>query len=176
MKANKYQELSKRSLNPDLHPNEQLINAVLGLAGETGEICSVIQQSSEALNDNITFRYIEIMSSVGLLGDVIKKAKFHKHPIDSVDIVDISERITQLSHQLKDYALYREISFDLYIQLTTQDTDKIHEELGDVQWYISQAAYAIGSKLKSIMKRNIRKLAVRYAGGFSYQKSINREK
>ena len=46
MKANKYQRLAMRTANLDLSPEECLLNAVLGLAGESGELCKILSKVS----------------------------------------------------------------------------------------------------------------------------------
>lgn len=47
-------------------------------------------------------------------------------------------------------------------------------ELGDVCWYISLIATAIGTDLETVMQFNIDKLKTRYPDGFEIEKSINR--
>lgn len=56
------------------------------------------------------------------------------------------------------------------------DLDKKHlaEELGDVAWYLSVAADALGYSLQEIFKMNIEKLRDRYPDGFEEERSINR--
>lgn len=56
------------------------------------------------------------------------------------------------------------------------DRQKLIEELGDVLWYITSTAQLIESDLNEIMHYNREKLDKRYPGGFSKEKSINREK
>jgi len=48
------------------------------------------------------------------------------------------------------------------------------DELGDVLWYLAEAASAIGLTLDGIGWQNIEKLRQRYPGGFSQERSINR--
>lgn len=43
---------------------------------------------------------------------------------------------------------------------------KLIEELGDVAWYIAEAAYALDTDLESILAANIEKLKKRYPEGF----------
>lgn len=54
------------------------------------------------------------------------------------------------------------------------DTEKIAGELGDVLWYVAEAATAIGHTLEDIMLLNIAKLAKRYPEGFSTEASLQR--
>ena len=56
------------------------------------------------------------------------------------------------------------------------DKEKLALELGDIAWYLAEAAYAIGYDLDDIFKMNIEKLAKRYPHGFSKEDSINRNK
>jgi NTP pyrophosphatase (non-canonical NTP hydrolase) len=100
----KYEEAQKRTSGP----KSNLINSVLGLCGESGEVA-----------------------------DLIKKKEFQGHPLDR---------------------------------------EKLVEELGDVLWYLSEAARAIDSNLAEIARANIEKLRKRYPDGFSEERSIFREK
>lgn len=56
------------------------------------------------------------------------------------------------------------------------DLDKkaIALELGDVLWYLTEAAVALGYSLEDIMKMNIEKLSKRYPDGFDPERSKNR--
>jgi len=54
------------------------------------------------------------------------------------------------------------------------DRDALVKELGDVAWYLARAAAALNLPLEEVLQRNIEKLARRYPGGFSSEKSINR--
>lgn len=44
MTMNEYQELAQRTSNPALTQEEHLLNAMLGLAGETGECCDLVKK------------------------------------------------------------------------------------------------------------------------------------
>ena len=48
-------------------------------------------------------------------------------------------------------------------------------ELGDVAWYVAQAADALGYDLETILQMNIDKLKRRYPDGFDSKQSINRK-
>lgn len=52
--------------------------------------------------------------------------------------------------------------------------DELADELGDVLWYIAEAATSCGLNLAEIAQNNINKLSKRYPNGFSQQDSINR--
>ena len=53
--------------------------------------------------------------------------------------------------------------------------EKLAEELGDVLWYVAEAASACGLDLEKIAQDNVEKLRRRYPEGFSQERSINRE-
>lgn len=52
--------------------------------------------------------------------------------------------------------------------------DEIIKELGDILWYVTEAASALGYDLDIIARRNIRKLEKRYPQGFDVERSKNR--
>lgn len=52
--------------------------------------------------------------------------------------------------------------------------EKLIEELGDVLWYVAEAASAIGVNLSDVAAQNIAKLQKRYPDGFSEEASRNR--
>ena len=55
------------------------------------------------------------------------------------------------------------------------DRDALIKELGDVAWYLAEAAEALDLSLDEVFERNIEKLKKRYPEGFSSERSINRE-
>ncbi|RME08176.1 MAG: nucleotide pyrophosphohydrolase [Anaerolineae bacterium] len=52
---------------------------------------------------------------------------------------------------------------------------ELADELGDVLWYLAEAASAIGIPLEEIARQNVEKLRRRYPDGFSRERSIHRE-
>ena len=104
MTINEYQALAMRTLNPDLKEQEILLNSVMGLCGEAGEVI-----------------------------DHVKKHICHGHALDKQHLI---------------------------------------KELGDVAWYLAEAAHALGVSLEEVFEGNIEKLRKRYPKGFSTQKSI----
>lgn len=52
--------------------------------------------------------------------------------------------------------------------------EKLIEELGDVLWYVAEAASAVGVNLSDVAAQNIAKLQKRYPSGFSEEASRNR--
>lgn len=107
MDVNEYQNKAMRTLNKERSGKEILVNAALGLCGESGEAA-----------------------------DIIKKYVFHGHELDRESLI---------------------------------------KELGDVAWYIAEAATVLGISLEDVLNKNIEKLQKRYPDGFDSQRSINRE-
>ena len=54
------------------------------------------------------------------------------------------------------------------------DKEKFAKELGDIAWYLAEAATAIDIPLESVFQGNIEKLKKRYPEGFDTEKSLNR--
>lgn len=107
MTINEYQKLAMTTLNPQLSQQDVLINAVMGLCGESGEAI-----------------------------DIVKKHLHQGHDLDREALV---------------------------------------KELGDIAWYLAEAATALDMDLEEILAANIEKLRRRYPEGFSVQDSLRRE-
>ena len=54
-------------------------------------------------------------------------------------------------------------------------TDKLFDELGDVLWYVAEAASAMGCSLEDVAMHNVEKLRERYPEGFDADRSLHRE-
>lgn len=54
------------------------------------------------------------------------------------------------------------------------DEDVLIKELGDVAWYLAEAATALNVNLSEILEKNIKKLENRFPDGFNSNRSINR--
>ena len=55
------------------------------------------------------------------------------------------------------------------------DKEHLAKELGDIAWYLAEAATALDLSLEEILKANIEKLERRYPEGFDTRKSVERE-
>ena len=106
MTINEYQKLAMTTLNPALSERDVLINAVMGLCGESGEAI-----------------------------DIVKKHLAQGHELDREHLI---------------------------------------KELGDIDWYLAEAATVLGVELEDVLQRNIDKLKARYPEGFKVQDSVNR--
>ena len=56
------------------------------------------------------------------------------------------------------------------------DKEKLAKELGDIAWYLAEAATALDMDLEDILQANIEKLKKRYPEGFSCERSRTRLK
>ena len=56
------------------------------------------------------------------------------------------------------------------------DKERLIKELGDIAWYLAEAATALDLPLEQIFQANIDKLKKRYPNGFETERSMNREK
>jgi NTP pyrophosphatase (non-canonical NTP hydrolase) len=54
------------------------------------------------------------------------------------------------------------------------DREHLRKELGDIAWYLAEAADALGLTLEEVLRANIEKLAARYPEGFDAERSRNR--
>ena len=54
------------------------------------------------------------------------------------------------------------------------DRDHLAKELGDIAWYLAEAATALDIPLEDIFQANIDKLKKRYPEGFDTQRSLTR--
>ena len=56
------------------------------------------------------------------------------------------------------------------------DRERLAKELGDIAWYLAEAATALELPLEDILKANIEKLKKRYPEGFDEARSLARAK
>lgn len=64
MTLNDYQELAQRTSNRNLSADEHLLNAMLGLAGETGECCDLVKKCFYQDGRNIQEKLFDELSDV----------------------------------------------------------------------------------------------------------------
>lgn len=56
------------------------------------------------------------------------------------------------------------------------DKEHLAKELGDIAWYLAEAAFVLDMKLEDILTANIEKLKKRYPEGFEVKRSVTRIK
>ena len=54
------------------------------------------------------------------------------------------------------------------------DREHLKKELGDIAWYLAEAATALEIELSDVLEANIEKLKKRYPEGFQTKKSVER--
>ena len=54
------------------------------------------------------------------------------------------------------------------------DREHLKKELGDIAWYLAEAATALDITLESVLEANVEKLKKRYPEGFETKRSIER--
>ena len=107
MRIDDYQKEAMTLLNPALIEKDVLMNALMGLCGESGEAI-----------------------------DLMKKHLYQGHELDR---------------------------------------EKLIKELGDVAWYLAEAATGLGIDLSEVLQRNLDKLHAHYPDGFDTLRSQHRE-
>ncbi len=55
------------------------------------------------------------------------------------------------------------------------DKEKLIKELGDIAWYLAEAATGLNIDLSEVLRRNLEKLHARYPQGFDTLRSQHRE-
>lgn len=56
----------------------------------------------------------------------------------------------------------------------TLDKEHLAKELGDIAWYLAEAATALDLSLSDILQANLNKLEKRYPDGFETRRSLSR--
>lgn len=107
MNADEYQREAMKLLNPALTEKDVLMNALMGLCGESGEAI-----------------------------DLMKKHLYQGHGLDR---------------------------------------EKLVKELGDIAWYLAEAAMGLHIGLSEVLQGNLEKLHARYPQGFDTLRSQHRE-
>lgn len=175
MNADVYQNLALNFSVDHLTSAHRLLNAAVGLAGETGEVAALIH--SKVHGDHLTARYLTLVMTVGHLGEMIKKSRWHGHDLDYGQADATAQAIKRLAEQV-----INALGFEALHNAPTQDEvsidpivkDQASKEVGDVQWYAAQAADALNVPLSVVMSKNIEKLSRRYGRAFSVAASLNR--
>lgn len=70
----------------------------------------------------------------------------------------------------------KDILMNSVIGCWCRDKNHLIKELGDIAWYLAEAATALDVPLDTILQGNLDKLHKRYPDGFNTSASINRQK
>ena len=55
------------------------------------------------------------------------------------------------------------------------DVDVVADEIGDLEWFVSELCDCLGLDMEEVCKRNIEKLKKRYPQGFDAERSVHRD-
>jgi len=150
MNFNEYQiEAGKTAIYPNRSSN--LVYTVLGLCGEVGE-------AAEKLEYLIVEAYDQFDEDEQLV-----LVDLHNALMDMIDSARQAERLKKVirdGNRSDTTVLVQAIS-KLNSCITPTFHDAMSRELGDVLWYLSQAAWEIGVKFADLAKWNLNKLAIR---------------
>lgn len=172
MLANEYQVAAMRTATSNERantPEQRLLNAALGLVGESGEIADGMTTDSPFVNN-----VLSLSAHVGMLADMVKKELFHGHDFDY-------EEMRNTLATLKSVIASAEMNLDRYndsgapvFVVSQPDKEHLEKEAGDIAWYVALVATAINVPLAQVFRTNIAKLQKRYKNGFSAEASRNR--
>lgn len=186
-----YQRLAMCTANSNpaaATPKAKLENAALGAIGESGEIAAIMHLVNEVHGNADSYLYdlLDIAIHNGFAADRLKKEAFHGHaPSEQRPETVFYSIIGSANHAIR--ALRsgdRSPRFDQIMshaipEVQTEIMNGLHEELanelGDLLWYLTLAADAIGVPLEEIAQKNVEKLRRRYPDGFDAERSRNRE-
>jgi NTP pyrophosphatase (non-canonical NTP hydrolase) len=162
-----YEAKAQRTMGAHTSDAERLVNAALGLAGESGEFAEIIGVAVDADATVVAALQLAILS--GQVCDLVKKDRFHARPIDRDMLYLWLAEIRDLASSLWDDQA-RAIAF-----VAPLATEHLKEELGDAGWYLTQACTGAHLSLADVLAANNRKLAARYQAGFSAEASARRD-
>jgi len=150
MNFNEYQiNAGKTAIYPNRSSN--LVYTVLGLCGEVGEV-------AEKLEYLIVEAYDQFDEDEQLV-----MVDLHNALTDMIDSGRQAERLKKVirdGNRSDTAVLIRAIS-KVNSKITPVFHDSFTKELGDILWYLSQAAWELGVKFADLAKWNLNKLAVR---------------
>lgn len=180
MDANEYQRRAMATSADHDTPDHRLINAALGLVGESGEVARLVGMAMAG--DEVVERLLLLACHIGALADHLKKARYHGHQTNHLYIAQMLTSVRQSLPGLEAELLHEhtagppqreDIRLYTHAPLRMPD-DRLIDEAGDVLWYVAQLADSRGLPLADVMQANIDKLAARYSEGFSPQASQER--
>ena len=107
MKPNKYQEEAKKFINPELTGNDLLINGVMGLCGESGEVIDIVKKHLAQGHPLSKEKMVEELGDVAWY--LAELATYLEVPLEEI----FDKNIEKLSHRFpngfsKEASLHRE--------------------------------------------------------------------
>ncbi len=162
MNLQEYKKLSQRTLNKDFSEEELISNMYLGIIGECGEVVDILKKIRYH-NHPITKHRTELKKEIGdIFWYLINLATLYGVSIDEVDNLKLRELSLE------------KLSLDIFnhshrvINNTSKNT--IYEFFNSLNNLIHQ----FDLSLDEILQLNIEKLLKRYPEGFNFERSIKR--
>lgn len=169
MDANEYQRLASLTAAPQ-NDADRAANAVLGLAGEAGELAQLLILGGWHGSEQVR-RALDVIAALGTLVEPVKKVIYQGH--EPPYLGDWAESFDLLKEGAGAWERWcygtQRVNANLWAQTpATARLDAMHrefaDELGDAQWYVAQGARAIGWDLGIVMQGNLQKLERRFPG------------
>lgn len=178
MNASEYQQRAARTINPELPLTEQCNNAILGLAGELGEIVDLIKKTvhhshtldTDKLLDEIGDCEWYVAWMCGIAGWNLADMHRDETPMRIVPAMDILGAV----HTVGSIALRLHTVGCNPLKLHHMQAMGLFRDVMDVHTFLTALAFHYHAKMPEIWQHNISKLERRYPTGFSAEASINR--
>ena len=126
-----------------IYPQESALGyTACGLVGEVGEYAEKISKIIES--NKLTYKLEN--------EEVLNELK---------SILDDSAALSQRAEKLKKAIRSREVILPPIVIWSCEEREELISEVGDLQWYIAQAAKALKQSLKDVVAKNVDKLVGR---------------
>jgi NTP pyrophosphatase (non-canonical NTP hydrolase) len=176
-----YQAHAIRTAVDHHSPADRFANAILGIAGEVGEVANDFlnpDEAGDAYDPSLLTMAVDAVASQSWMLEHIKKVWFHGQELAPAPAlhaaVDAIAAQTALAYALGLSVGMPETPKSINLKDgMPQDTMALVSELGDILWYLALAAEALGVSLDQIAKHNVAKLQRRYPDGFAYPEQEN---
>lgn len=144
MDAKEYHKQAMRTA-AGLSREEQIINAILGLIGEVGEIAQDVDTLDNAPCD--VSQVLCLAELLGGLADSLKKHLYHGHSLDS-DFVSAKYEAIKVVAGVGRKGLGNDSRYGMFCKCGLK-------EVGDVTWYAALACEAQGATIDDAMQISI---------------------
>lgn len=172
-----YQELAKRTQNPDLSPIETLCHATLGLCSELSETLDELERIRSRRPESRENASKEIGDCCWMISEMCDCLGIG---FENVMLIN-SERTPLYSDcwNCIDKAVQSTVSLCSSVQKLLQGhpivNDDAAHQIREIMRFLHMACDAIDVDIHHVLWLNIEKLKKRYPDGFSSERSVNRE-
>lgn len=178
MNASEYQQRAARTINPELPLQQQCNNAVLGLAGELGEIVDLIKKTVHHAHALDTDRLLDEIGDCEWY--VAWMCGIFGWNLADMHTTDMPPRLTPHMDILHACCIVGKIATQLHsvqcnpLKLTHLQEMRLFRDVQAVHAFLTALAFHHHTHMPEIWQRNVSKLERRYPHGFSAEASINR--